>query len=157
MLNKGIIDNFSDEELVGVICHDPGHIHYRDGITAIGLVLNGYLVAGVMNILSLCQFLLLHLMRNIVTFLVGVIVFILLFIPFLTLAIGAFIVNILTFYYWRVIEFRAESYAKKHNCGSGLISALEKLKVYEEQALGVLNKIFRTHPPLSYRIERLLE
>ena len=162
-ISQGMLDTFPDDEIQAVMAHEIGHVANGDMITLT-------LIQGVVN--TFVMFL-----ARIIGFVVdrvllknerglGIGFFITTFIAEIVLAILA---SVIVMWFSRRREYRADAAGANLASREGMIGALERLRRLtnpEEQlpesmvAFGItgegkLSMLFRSHPPLEDRIERL--
>lgn len=152
-IHRGALDELKDEELLALIAHEIGHIHYRDGgyrLLAIASSVArkpidifiddlGFLgqFSGIFGLLTLIFLWPLYLT---------------LLFSFIPMALRNKVDNLID---WPK-EYRADAFAAKLGYADGVISFFEKLQPLDERSRhGFMSRYGYSHPPTAMRIDRV--
>jgi STE24 endopeptidase len=145
VLTKGCIDLLSDESLKGLIAHELGHFHNRDGIWKLFTYVANLPLSLLMKIL--------HKIDNSLSG--GVIKFVFNII-FSFFRLIEFVGDLIIMHESRTREYEADQLALDWGYGGELANALIELyQISMEKPKSINEMLKATHPPITKRIEEL--
>ena len=159
-INTGAIIQLPYDELLGIVAHEMGHIHHKDGAYGFSRFYMNYLGQMCIRIYELfARFILWiqYLRLPVITFIVQVFYFcVILQILFMQWVIKMPLI-ITDLFSGRRAEYRADKYAYEIGLGVELHNALVTLDAYSAHGgkTGLMSKLYSTHPATEKRIERL--
>ena len=159
-INTGTIATLLYDELLGIVAHEMGHIHYKDSAYGFSRYYMNYLGQMCIRVYELFARVILwiqYLRLPVITIIVQVFYFcVILQILFMQWVIKAPLI-ITDLFTGRRAEYRADKYAYEIGLGAELHNALITLRNYtsESSESGLMSKLYSTHPATEKRIERL--
>ena len=159
-INTGAIIQLPYDELLGIVAHEMGHIHHKDGAYGFSCFYMNYLGQMCIRVYELFARVILwiqYLRLPIITFIVQIFyLLVVLQILFMQWVIKAPLI-IIDLFTGRRAEYRADKYAYEIGLGAELHNALVTLRNYtaESSESGLMSKLYSTHPATEKRIERL--
>lgn len=165
-ISTGLLKTTSDNEITAILAHEAGHLHHKDSVLALAL-----LVAGLPTVLL--NYLLSGFFRRSlgsssgtaspIGLLIGsalLILFLSLFAYYVVFWVMSFLVLWLIRIFeistqWK-IEYRADKFALQLGYAPALIELFERIEDEDiRHSTGFLSKYFYSHPPTALRIDRL--
>jgi len=163
-IHRIVLKSANEEEIAGMLSHEIGHLHHRDGTFSSLRFFIGNMFALATPFIGSNKPKNMAAAKDDGSGFFGAIIILGLFLVILTPIIPALIclVPLMTLFRWTSKwedwpeEYRADAFAIEMGYRDGLISLLEKLADRDERTkTGFLAKLKYSHPPIETRIDRL--
>lgn len=167
IIERSLYETCNDEELVGVIAHEMGHLHNGDSVR-LGVALGVSTITLAISSMAVFLFSVVSIVSNlfsrgkeetsIFAVVFGFVFMLFLWIFLLCIKGGNWIIDLALLFQGRKQEYKADKFAVKAGFGDGLLSFLEKIKdFYMDGRRTIADKLYATHPPVMLRIGKLEE
>lgn len=165
VLTRSLYEQASQEELMGVIAHEFGHLHNKDSqklAVAVGVSLTSIVVSFIAGVICSISG---RINSNTASsetgiFIKAISLFVMLMSAFFLLFtwMGNGIFRLIMLFQGRKQEYGADKFAVEIGFGKGLLSFLDRIKEYEYQKKkSFITRLYESHPPMMYRIEKIEE
>ncbi|WP_164553435.1 M48 family metalloprotease [Brevibacillus marinus] len=161
-VTRGLLESCSDDELMGVLAHELGHIQNGDTdrralalvIGSISNLFSSFVFGMVMGMMIGNRVALYF--RNPFIFVVSLVLALLFFWVFILALLGRFMMDIGLRTVGRIEEYKADAYAVQLGAGKGLLRFLERLSTTVMEGKQTFwQRLQATHPPTMERIDAL--
>lgn len=167
-ISTGLLKVGNEDEIAGVLAHEAGHLHHKDSVLALALLVAGLptvLLNGLLSIFFRISFFAGEPSSggSPIGLAIGVALFIL-FLMLFAHYIAVWVLSFLVLWLMRAfeistqwqVEYRADQFALEMGYGPALIELFERIEDEDiRNTTGFLSKYLYSHPPTALRIDKL--